>query len=189
MTEYTTDRFRDAMATFPSGVTIMTTADRAGRPWGFTASSFCSLSLDPPLVLVCLAKSATCHPAFQQSDEWSIQIVAARHRTLATRFATRGGDKFAGGEFAPDDRGVPVLPDAPVSLTCSAHARYDGGDHSILVAQVHDVALRDGHPMLYFRRTFHPLARLSLAERHPRPGDDLLQGGDVRGERVLPLGA
>ena len=58
-------RFRDTMAAFPSGVTIMTIADRAGRPWGFTASSFCSLSLDPPLVLVCLAKTAMCHPAFQ----------------------------------------------------------------------------------------------------------------------------
>ena len=153
-------RFRDAMATFPSGVTIMTTADRAGRPWGFTASSFCSLSLDPPLVLVCLAKSAMCHPAFQQSDDWTIQIIAAHHLDLATRFATRGGDKFAGGEFGSDERGVPGLSDAPVRLTCSAHARYDGGDHSILVARVRDMALRDEDPLLYFRRTFHPLAHL-----------------------------
>jgi len=153
-------RFRDAMAAFPSGVTIMTTADRTGRPCGFTASSFCSLSLDPPLVLVCLAKTAKCHPAFQQSDDWSIQIIAARHLALAMRFATKGGDKFAGGEFTPDERGVPVLPDAPVRLTCSAHARYDGGDHIILVARVHEVAIRDEHPLLYFRRTFHPLAHL-----------------------------
>jgi flavin reductase ActVB len=53
---------------------------------------------------------------------------------------------------------VPVLPDAPVTLSCSAHARYDGGDHSILVAQVRDVAVQDDHPLLYFRRAFHPLA-------------------------------
>jgi len=151
-------RFRDAMAAFPTGVTIMTTTDRTGRPWGFTASSFCSLSLDPPLVLVCLAKTAMCHPVFQRSDDWTIQIVAEHHVALATRFATRGGDKFAGGEFASDHRGVPILPDAPVSLICSAHARYDGGDHSILVARVRDVAVRDEHPLLYFRRAFHPLA-------------------------------
>lgn len=159
MTGELAHRFRDAMADFPSGVTIMTTTDRTGRPWGFTASSFCSLSLDPPLVLVCLAKTAMCHPVFQQSDDWTIQIIAEHHVGLATRFATRGGDKFAGGEFASDHRGVPGLPDAPVSLLCSAHARYDGGDHSILVARVRDVAVRDGHPLLYFRRTFHPLAQ------------------------------
>lgn len=157
-------RFRDAMAAFPSGVTIMTTADRAGRPWGFTASSFCSLSLDPPLVLICLAKTARCHPAFHQSDDWTIQIVAPRHLSLVTRFATSGADKFAGGEFTPDDRGVPVLPDAPVTLTCSAHARYDGGDHSILVARVLDVTLLNDQPMLYFRRAFHPLAHGTPAQ-------------------------
>ncbi|MEU6256814.1 flavin reductase family protein [Streptomyces sp. NPDC047043] len=154
-------RFRDAMAAFPSGVTIMTTVDRWGRPWGFTASSFCSLSLDPPLVLVCLAKTARCHPAFLESEEWTIQIVAPRHLSLVTRFATSGADKFAGGEFTPDDRGVPFLPDAPVTLACVAHARHDGGDHSILVARVHDVTVLDDQPLLYFRRTFRPLTRLS----------------------------
>ena len=76
---------------------------------------------------------------------------------MATRFATRGGDKFAGGEFGSDERGVPGLSDAPVRLTCSAHARYD---HSILVARVRDMALRDEDPLLYFRSTFHPLAHL-----------------------------
>ncbi|WP_281291093.1 flavin reductase family protein [Streptomyces montanus] len=160
-------RFRDAMAAFPSGVTIMTTADRSGRPWGFTASSFCSLSLDPPLVLVCLAKTARCHPAFRQSDDWTIQIVAPRHLALVTRFATSGADKFTGNEFVPDERGVPVLPDAPVTLACSAHARYDGGDHSILVARVHDVTLLDDQPLLYFRRSFQPLAELSAGPHAP----------------------
>jgi len=150
-------RFQEAMATFPSGVTIMTTVDGEGRPWGFTASSFCSLSLDPPLVLVCLAKNAQCHPAFERSDDWVVQIVHAEHLDLVKRFATKGADKFGGGEFVSDDRGVPMLPDASVVLRCSAHARYDGGDHTILVARVHDVELRETAPVLYFRRDFHPL--------------------------------
>jgi flavin reductase ActVB len=170
MNDLLAHRFREAMASFPAGVTIMTTVDRRGRPWGFTASSFCSLSADPPLVLVCLARTASCHPAFLDNDEWAVQIVAPRHRALAARFATTGADKFAGGEFAADDRGVPVLPDAPVRLTCSAHARHDGGDHSILVARVHDVVLRGGHPLLYFRRTFQSLSPIGAAAAPGTPG-------------------
>lgn len=149
-------RFRDAMAVFPSGVTIITTVDRAGQAWGFTASSFCSLSLSPPLMLVCLARTARCHPAFLHSDDWAVHIVGPRHIDLVTRFATRGADKFGGGEFTPDSRGVPVLPDAPVTLLCTAHARHDGGDHIILVGNVHAVTLRDEQTLFYARRTLHP---------------------------------
>lgn len=68
-------RFRDAMASFPSGVTIVTTADRDGRWWGFTATSFCSLSVEPPLVLVCLAKRAECHPVFLTAERFVIHVI------------------------------------------------------------------------------------------------------------------
>lgn len=151
----TLDRFRAAMASFPSGVTIMTTVDAAGMPWGFAASSFCSLSMDPPLVLVCLAKTAQCHDAFQYADAWAVQVAGPQHIDLVSRFATRGVDKFAGGEFVPGEAGVPVLPDAAVSLMCASHARYYGGDHTILVGRVRQVEVRETPPVLYFRRGFH----------------------------------
>ena len=146
------------MAAFPSGVTIMTTVDRDGQPWGFAASSFCSLSLDPPLVLVCLARTAQCHPVFDESDEWAIQVVNPRHLDLVAKFATKGADKFGGREFVHNDHGVPVLPDASVVLQCSAHARHEGGDHTILVARVNRVDLSETAPVLYFQRDFHRLA-------------------------------
>jgi flavin reductase ActVB len=151
------EKFREAMSAFPSGVTIMTTVDASGEQRGFAASSFCSLSMDPPLVLVCLGKGAQCHDAFVESDDWAIQVAAAGHVDLISRFATTGSDKFGGGEFETDARGVPVLPDASVVLECTAHERYDGGDHTILIARVTSVALQESSPVLYFQREFHNL--------------------------------
>ncbi|KQY57737.1 flavin reductase [Nocardioides sp. Root151] len=145
------------MSAFPSGVTLMTTTGPDGEPRGFAASSFCSLSLDPALVLVCLAKTAQCHDAFLQNDQWSIQIAGAAHIDLINRFSTKGVDKFGGGEFLPDHRGVPVLLDAAVLIECEAHERYDGGDHTILVARVIEVDLDDRPAVLYFQREFRHL--------------------------------
>lgn len=101
--------FRSAMAAFPSGVTIVTTSDAGGRWWGFTASSFCSVSLSPPLVLVCLDRNADCHAAFSGASQWAIHLVPPDHIDLARRFATRGADKFAGDWFVADCDGLPIL--------------------------------------------------------------------------------
>lgn len=169
MTETPPALFKEAMAAFPSGVTIMTTVDRAtGEPRGFAASSFCSVSLDPALVLVCLAKTAQCHDAFWENDEWSVQVVGANHLDLIARFSTKGADKFAGGEFVPDARGVPVLPDASMALECTAHMRYDGGDHTILIGRVRDVVLREAPPVLYFQREFRDLELLTASAGESR---------------------
>jgi flavin reductase ActVB len=156
------EKFREAMSAFPSGVTIMTTVDATGEQRGFAASSFCSLSMDPPLVLVCLGKKAQCHDAFLESDDWAIQVAAAGHVDLISRFATKGSDKFDGGEFETDARGIPVLPDASVVLECTAHERYDGGDHTILIALVTSVALQESSPVLYFQREFHDLEKPTI---------------------------
>jgi flavin reductase ActVB len=151
------DRFREAMASFPSGATIVTTSDAAGAWWGFTASSFCSVSLDPPLVLTCLARSAQCFPAFAAADRWNIHVLPHRHADLAMRFATRGADKFDGAGFIPDAHGLPVLADVSVALRCAAHSKIDGGDHLVLMGQVEEVAIGDEMPFVYFRRKFHSL--------------------------------
>jgi flavin reductase ActVB len=151
--------FREAMATFPSGVTIVTTTDRDARPRGFTATAFCSVSADPPLVLVCLAKSAECHPTFLDADAWVVHVIHSDHRDLAVQFATRGADKFGDAGFEVGVQGIPVLTDAAVVLHCSTHARHDGGDHTILIGHVDDVTIGTEEPAVYFRRAFHTLAR------------------------------
>ncbi|WNZ12908.1 flavin reductase family protein [Streptomyces sp. 11x1] len=150
--------FREAMASFPSGVTIVTTVDEDGRPWGFTASAFSSVSAEPPLVQVSLSRSAECHPVFERSSRWAINILHDGHHALARRFATRGADKFAGNEFRLTPEGLPYLPDASVRLDVSAYDRHVSGDHTILVARVHDVQLGQEPATVYFQRGFHALA-------------------------------
>jgi flavin reductase ActVB len=147
------------MASFPSGTTIVTTSDAGGGWWGFTASSFCSVSLEPPLVLTCLANGAQCFAAFAAADRWNIHVVQQRHAGLAMRFATRGADKFGDSDFAADADGVPVLQDASVWLRCAAHSRVEAGDHLILVGRVEEVGIGEETPMVYFRRGFHALER------------------------------
>ncbi|MEU6147532.1 flavin reductase family protein [Streptomyces sp. NPDC047081] len=154
----TMERFREAMSSFPSGVTIVTTADEHGTWRGFTASSFCSVSMRPPLVLVCLANTAECHSAFRSGERWLVHIISDEHTDLAKRFATRGADKFADAGFSADDGGLPLLADAAVKLTCDTYAIHSAGDHTILVGRVTRAETSEQTPTVYYRRRFHPLA-------------------------------
>ena len=150
--------YRDAMARFATGVTIVTTADRGGHWWGFTASSFSSLSFDPPLILVCLANDANCHPVFTTEPSFLVNVLGPEHEDLAVRFGTKGADKFAGDRFRPDADGLPVLTDALVSLRCRTVELAVGGDHTILIAQVEDADLRrDGAPAVHADRRYWDL--------------------------------
>jgi flavin reductase ActVB len=148
--------FRNAMARFASGVTVVTTRDEAGAPWAFTASAFSSLSLDPPLVLVCLEKRAESHPAFMSAESFAVSILADSQGDTAWRFAKRGTDKFAGIEMESGAHtGLPLVPDALVQLECRMHERLDGGDHTILVGEVLDARLNEGAaPLLHYNRQF-----------------------------------
>lgn len=151
--------FKKTMGDFPSGVTIVTTTDADGNWRGFTASSFCSLSVDPPLVLVCLAKSAECHDAFLGARHWNIHFVSDDHTETAMRFAQRGADKFAGSAFQTDANGTPKLTDAARMLQCVRHDVQDGGDHAILIGRVTDIETADHAPVYYVRGSFHATAQ------------------------------
>ncbi|MGH8929472.1 MAG: flavin reductase family protein [Egibacteraceae bacterium] len=151
------DAFRQAMTRFAAGVTIVTTIDGSRRAWGFTASAFTSLSLDPPLVLVCLNSGAHCHPSFAVADGFAVNVLRPEHEELALRFASKGADKFGSGEFQPSISGFPVLPDALAVIECSTEQRIPGGDHTILIGRVRDCHAGDGAPMVYFNRDFRTL--------------------------------
>ncbi|BCK73048.1 actinorhodin polyketide dimerase [Streptomyces libani subsp. rufus] len=155
------DSFRRALGTFPSGVTIVTTTDADGEAWGITASAFCSVSLSPPLVLFCPAVSARSHDLLRGAERYAINVLRPEHRTLALRFATAGADKFARAGFRTES-GVPVLSSALATLVCRASARYDAGDHSILVGEVESVHVQEGMPLLYFDREFRELSPAPL---------------------------
>lgn len=151
--------FRNAMARFPAGVTIVTTHDEDGKPYGFTASSFCSVSLDPPLVLVCLAKSARSYPIFARSQSFAASILQSTHVEFAQRFASKIiSDRFASGGFRYTRQGSIVLEDALAVVECSVTSRHEAGDHVIMIGEVDQVSLAEqGKPAVYFDRGFHTL--------------------------------
>lgn len=155
MTALDEQAFREAMASFPSGVTVVTTVDSQGVWWGFTATSFCSVSADPPLVLVCLATDASCHQAFGEAEHWAVHVIGENQSDIALRFGTRGADKFGGGEVTIGEHGLPLLEGGCVRMICEAHATYPAGDHTILVGRVEEIRLLEEPPAVYLRRSFH----------------------------------
>ncbi|MFJ4342805.1 flavin reductase family protein [Streptomyces sp. NPDC088915] len=146
--------FTRTMAHVPSPVTVVTTVDGTGRRWGFTAGSFTSLSLDPPLVLVCPAKTASCHPAFVAADRFLVNVLSTGQVPIAGAFARSGGDKFAGTPMEPCEFGLPGLRAATARLACTLHEVLDGGDHSILVGRVEAVYEGGTEPLVYHNRRF-----------------------------------
>jgi flavin reductase ActVB len=147
--------FREAMAHFASGVTVVTTVDADGRPWGFTASAFSSLSLEPPLLLVCLDKGADSFVAFDAAEVMNVSILASDQLDVAMRFATRGVDKFEGtSTVAAETSGVPLIEGALSQVECVIHDRLDGGDHVILVGRVTLARTSEAAPLLHYDRRF-----------------------------------
>jgi flavin reductase ActVB len=152
--------FRDALSAFPSGVTIVSTTDEEGRHWGFTASSFSSVSMDPPLVLVCIANTADSHPAFMKARRYAINILSQDQKDIAMHFARKGVDKFGPHEFrygTADAPHPPMLPGSRASLVCTAHDVYAAGDHTVLIGELEAVELSDAEPLVYFNRGFRNL--------------------------------
>jgi flavin reductase ActVB len=158
-TAVSTAEMAEALCRFASGVTVTVTQDAEGRPWGFTASAFCSLSMEPPLVLVCLNRNADSFRAFSTCSTFAVHILGVEQRALAVRFATKGIDKFGDSHFRrhPQD-GLPTLPGALARLLCAVTGRYLGGDHEIIVGRVQSTETRDGVPLLYYDRAFGTLS-------------------------------
>ncbi|SPL88308.1 Nitrilotriacetate monooxygenase component B [[Actinomadura] parvosata subsp. kistnae] len=146
--------FKQALAKYVTGVTVVTTVDGAGRRWGFTASSFSSVSLDPPQILVCLARSAQCYPAFTSSAGFAVNVLTGEQENVARRFAQHDADKFAGLPFSTGEHGIPILEGALAVLQCVTRARFPAGDHTILLGEVVQARVGQGEPGLYYDRQF-----------------------------------
>jgi flavin reductase (DIM6/NTAB) family NADH-FMN oxidoreductase RutF len=146
----TSAAFREALAHFASGVTVVTARVEAGAV-GFTATGFTSVSLAPPLVLVCIGKRATVHDAVVGAARFGVSILAERQRWIAEQFARAGQDRFAGVPLRHG--GVPLVEGAVVQLECDHHARHDAGDHTILLGEVLAANISGDTPLVHhFRR-------------------------------------
>ncbi len=145
---------RRALGAFATGVTIVTSRDEDGAPVGLTANSFTSVSLDPPLVLVCIAESAASYGVFRAADRFAVNVLRADQAALAKLFATRGADKFAGVSWREGVTGAPVLNDVAAWFDCRTHALTPAGDHAILIGRVVDFGESDAPPLGYHRGGF-----------------------------------
>jgi flavin reductase (DIM6/NTAB) family NADH-FMN oxidoreductase RutF len=156
--------FTRAMALVPGPVAVATTVGPTGRRWGFTGSSFSSLSMDPPLVLICLDKQASTHDAFTSADHFMINILAYEQADVALRFAKSGVDRFEAGDMEPCELGLPGLSGASARVACALHDVIDGGDHTILVGRVEATFTGNRAPLVYCERAFtHPVPAHQLA--------------------------
>lgn len=149
---------RDALGLFATGVTIVTTYDEDGKPIGLTANSFTSVSLDPPLLLVCIAKSANSLPCFENNERFAVNVLQIGQQPASDRFARRGEDRFADTAWEPGEFGSPVLKNSLTSFECKRYQMYEGGDHAILVGEVLKAQFEPHRdPLLYFRGKYRRL--------------------------------
>lgn len=146
------DHYRAVMGHFCTGITVITANDVDG-PVGFTAQSFTSLSLDPPLVLVCPARTSSTWPRIEAAGEFCVNVLAEDQEEICRGFATRGADKFAGvGYSAAPVTHAPLLDRALAWIDCRLEEVHDGGDHHIVVGRVLDLGIAEkGRPLLFYR--------------------------------------
>lgn len=142
---------RQAFGSFVSGITIITSIDTEQNPLGVTVSSFCSLSLDPPMVLWCLAKNARSASAFTTSAGFVAHVLAHDQWHLAELFATRGADKFGKVDWRQSEGGMPILSGCAAWFECTQDAVHEGGDHLILTGRVDACESRETEPLAYHR--------------------------------------
>lgn len=149
---------RRVMGHFPTGVTVVTTISKAGKLYGLTANSFTSVSLVPPLVLVCVDKKAESYPCFEESKCFTVNFLADDQEDLSRRFATTGGDKFEGVGYRMGANQAPILNGVLAYLECKVVAAYEGGDHTIYVGEIEQAETREAKPLLFYRGGYRNLA-------------------------------
>ncbi len=147
---FSAQEFRAALGMFATGVTIVTARTGHGQVIGLTANSFNSVSLSPPLVLWSLARAAASLAAFSTGSHYAINVLATDQKALAERFASRGGDRWAGVAFDEGAGGAPLLHGAAATFECFNRSRYEEGDHVIFVGEVERCTHRAGALPLLF---------------------------------------
>lgn len=149
---------RDAMGCFATGITIVTSCGRDGAPIGLTANSFTSVSLDPPLLLVCIANTAGTAPHLREAEHFAVNVLQTAQQPASNRFAGKGEDRFAATAWHSGETGMPLLDGSLVSFECKRHAVHDGGDHFLLVGEVVRAQFEPRRdPLLYFRGKYRRL--------------------------------
>lgn len=148
--------FRQVMGRFASGVTVVTTV-HGTRLAGLTVSAFASLSLSPPLVLICIDRLADSHAVIADAGKFAVNILSEGQEYLSRRFASDEATKFTEGSYELSPRGLPLINGALAQIECTLHSALPGGDHTIYVGTVVAAQCSDGRPLLYYRSGYHTL--------------------------------
>jgi flavin reductase (DIM6/NTAB) family NADH-FMN oxidoreductase RutF len=152
------DEFRRACGRFATGVTIASVLDETGTPHGLTVSSFTSVSLDPPLVLICLGHETASLETFRKAKHFGINVLTLDQRGLSERFARKGHDRFDGLEWTPGETGVPLLAGALAHMECAVTQWITAGDHEILIGEMVCARVNKGEPLIHFSSRYRKLA-------------------------------
>jgi flavin reductase (DIM6/NTAB) family NADH-FMN oxidoreductase RutF len=154
--------FRDALGLFPTGVAIVTTVDDQGQPAGITVNSFTSVSLEPPLVLVSIARTSRNFDLFNQTPHFAINLLREEQSALSNAFASQKvADRFSDVKHRPGHGNAPLIDAHLVGFECETYARYDGGDHVLLLGKVVNLNVLPDmppKPLLYFRGQYRELS-------------------------------
>ena len=145
------DEFRSVLGRFPSGVTVVTAKAADGSDQGMTVSAFCSVSLEPPLVLICIEKTASIYDVLTGASGFVVNILSAKQEQIARRFSIVDIDRFEGVGFSRTQNGIAVLEDVLGVIECRKFALHDAGDHTIIVAEVEASRAENGSPLMYYR--------------------------------------
>jgi flavin reductase (DIM6/NTAB) family NADH-FMN oxidoreductase RutF len=151
--------FRSVLGRFATGVTVITTVDRRGRDVGMTVSAFSSVSLDPPLVSICIGHDASAYNALSKATHFIANILSEGQEALARRFAESAGSRFDGIGYEKGQNGSAVLLDVLGYVECEIIARHEAGDHDIIIGAVEVAVAEEGKPLLYYRGGYARLER------------------------------
>lgn len=175
--------FRDVVGRFASGVTVITTTVD-GKQFGTTASAMSSLSMDPPMILICLNKTSETGAAVLTSGTFAVNILAKGQEQLASQFAVKGDDKFAGVAITPGVLGDPLIDDTLAAMQCRTVETVTGGTHTVFLAEVVEADARDLEPLTYFRGKFGRLEAAMEAEAYRQLRDWVLRREIPAGEEL-----
>jgi flavin reductase (DIM6/NTAB) family NADH-FMN oxidoreductase RutF len=151
--------FRAVLGRFASGVTVVTTVDKNGDDRGMTVSSFCSVSLDPPLILICVEHAGSVYQPMADAATFTVNILSEGQEALSRRFAGPDPDRFEGLGFSRGGNGNAIFSEVLGYIQCNVVARHPTGDHDILVAEVEEAMAEEGRPLLYYRGGYAQLER------------------------------
>lgn len=151
------ERFKQAMGSYPTGVTVVTALNEQNKPMGLTVNSFASVSLDPLLILWSIDNRVSTYKDFLKTDKFAVNILASDQSDLCTLFASRVDDRFGQCDWKESDLNLPVLSDALAVLQCKVFKKVDAGDHTIMIGEVIDIHNEEKEPLLYHRRKFGPI--------------------------------